>query len=675
MNVSDAKRRIEELRELLQEHNYRYYVLDDPIISDSQYDQWLKELNALEAEHPEWITPDSPTQRVGAEPLPFFEKVEHLSPMLSLGNAFNEQDLREFDERVRKATDHPRISYVCELKIDGLAVSLRYEEGKFVQGSTRGDGVIGEDITQNLKTIRSLPLRLNEPVTLEVRGEAYMPRKAFERLNTERERKGEPLFANPRNAGAGSLRQLDPRLAAERSLDIFLYGIGELKGKTFATHTESLDYLAQCGLKVNPERRTVNQFEEVLDYIAYWSEHRAELGYEIDGIVIKVDDLKLREQMGNTAKSPRWAIAYKFPAEEVSTVLKAIDLNIGRTGVVTPTAILEPVSLAGTTVQRATLHNEDFIRDKEIMIGDHVIIKKAGDIIPEVVSVLKERRTGAEQIFDMPTECPECHSQLVRLEEEVALRCINPQCPAQTREGIIHFVSRGAMNIEGVGEKVVTQLFQHGLVRGVADLYFLKKEDLLSLERMGERSVQNLLTAIEASKENSLERLLFGLGIRFVGSKGARILAEHFKTMDAMLEATEEELIQIEEIGPKVADSVVTYLEKPEVRKMIHRLQEAGVNMEFQGATPLAPEILAEEHLFTGKTIVITGTLERMSRNEAKELLESLGANVTGSVSKKTDYVIAGEKAGSKLDKANKLGVTVLNEEEFVAQLPELVKG
>ncbi|RAL21490.1 NAD-dependent DNA ligase LigA [Thermoflavimicrobium daqui] len=666
MSLTEARERAHELRELINEHNHRYYVLDDPIVSDAQYDNWMKELVRLEEQHPELVTPDSPTQRVGGDPLPFFQKVEHTSPMLSLGNAFNEEDLRDFDERVQKAAQGKPVRYVCELKIDGLAVSLRYVDGFFQLGATRGDGQTGEDITQNLKTIRSLPLRLKQPVTLEVRGEAFMPKKAFERLNQEREQKGEPLFANPRNAGAGSLRQLDPKLAAERSLDIFLYSLDEIAGLEFTTHTESLNFLEELGLKVNPERRTLDQIEDVLEYIAHWREQRPTLAYEIDGIVIKVDDLRLREEMGTTAKSPRWAIAYKFPAEEAETILRDIEVRVGRTGVITPTAILEPVSLAGTTVKRASLHNEDIIREKGMMLGDHVIIKKAGDIIPEVVSVLEQKRTGEEQPYQMPTHCPECESELVRLEGEVALRCINPKCPAQTREGIIHFVSRGAMNIDGLGEKVVTQLFGQDLVRDVADLYYLNRADLLGLERMGEKSVDNLLQAIEASKKNSLERLLFGLGIRFVGAKGAKILAQHFKTMDALLEATEDELLALDEIGPKMASSVLTYMEKPEVKQTIERLKDAGVNMTYLGVTPSKEQ---GDSPFAGKTIVITGTLEQMSRKEASELLESFGAHVTGSVSKKTDILIAGEKAGSKLKKAQELGIQILDEASFLEKL------
>lgn len=673
LKLEEAKKRVLELHDEINEHNHRYYVLDDPAISDAEYDRLMRELMALEEKFPELKTPDSPTQRVGGEPLPYFEKVEHTAPMLSLGNAFDEQDLRDFDERVRKAADRQNVRYVCELKIDGLAVSVKYEDGRFVLGSTRGDGITGEDITQNLKTIRSLPLRINEPLSIEVRGEAYMPRRAFERLNRERAENGEPLFANPRNAAAGSLRQLDPKLAARRTLDLFVYEIGQLEGHTVQTHTEGLQFLETLGFKVNPARQTVESVEEMLAFIEKWGKNRPDLPYEIDGIVIKVDELALRKQMGNTAKSPRWAIAYKFPAEEAVTRLLDITLNVGRTGVVTPTAVLEPVSLAGTTVQRASLHNEDLIREKDIRIHDYVVVKKAGDIIPEVVGVLTEKRTGGEKAFSMPEHCPECGSGLVRLEGEVALRCINPECPAQTREGIIHFVSRGAMNIEGLGEKVVTQLFNHGLVRSVADLYYLEKEDLLQLERMGEKSVQNLLEAIEKSKRNSLERLLFGLGIRFVGAKGAKILAQHFKHMDALMEAGMEELLALDEIGPKMADSVVTYMEKPEVRETINRLKEAGVNMEYKGPGADGEKAVASSPL-AGKTVVITGTLQKMSRKEATDLLESLGANVTGSVSKKTDLLVAGEKAGSKLDKAKKLDVTIWDEETLLSHLPEEVR-
>ena len=666
MDRQEAEKRIAELRREIEEHNYRYYVLDDPVITDAEYDRLMKELIDLEEAFPDLITLDSPTQRVGGEPLPFFEKVEHSVPMLSLGNAFSEEDLMEFDRRIRRTAGLDRVRYVCEPKIDGLAVSLRYENGVFVRGATRGDGQTGEDITQNLRTIRSLPLRLRRPVTLEVRGEAFLPKGEFQRINAQKEKRGEPLFANPRNAAAGSLRQLDSRLAAERALDIFLYGIGWMEGEEVPrTHAESLRFLADLGFKVNPEWRSLERIEDVMAYVEEWRQRRADLGYEIDGVVIKVDDLALREILGTTAKSPRWAIAYKFPAEEAVTILRDIEINVGRTGAVTPTALLDPVTLAGTTVKRASLHNEDIIRNKGILLGDHVIVRKAGDIIPEIVGVLPERRTGEERPYRMPEHCPECNSRLVRLDGEVALRCINPQCPAQTREGIIHFVSRGAMNIEGLGEKVVTQLFQAGLVRSVADLYYLKKEDLLPLERMGEKSVSNLLASIERSKQNSVERLLFGLGIRFVGSKGALILARHFGHLDRIMAADREELESISEIGPKMADSIVTYFAKPEVREVVERLRAAGVNLSYKGPRPEA----TAESPFAGKTVVLTGTLEHFSRKEASERIEALGGKVTGSVSKNTDLLIAGEKAGSKLKKAQELGVRVIDEHTFLEML------
>ena len=665
MKRSEAKNRINELTDLLNEHGYRYYVLDDPIISDEQYDLWMRELIELEEQYPDLVRPDTPTQRVGGEPLPYFAKVEHKTPMLSLSNAFSEEELREFDQRIRKATGRKKIAYVCELKIDGLAVSVRYQEGVFALGATRGDGQTGEDISQNLKTIRSLPLRLKRPDTLEVRGEAYMSKQAFQKLNRTREQNGEPLFANPRNAAAGSLRQLDPKLAAERSLDLFVYSLDQIESdKEFTTHTEVLQYLKELGFKVNPEYQRVEDMESVFAFIEKWTEKRKELPYEIDGIVIKVDDLRLRTQLGATAKSPRWAIAYKFPAERAITVLKEIELNVGRTGVVTPTAILEPVLLAGTTVKRASLHNEEMIKEKGIRLGDHVVVKKAGDIIPEVVEVLVDRRTGDERPFSMPTQCPACSSPLVRLQGEVALRCLNSSCPAQIREGIIHFASRGAMNIEGLGEKVVTQLCHHGLIQNVADLYQLTKEQLVSLDRMGPKSADHLLDAIEKSKQNSLERLLFGLGIRFIGLKGAKILAQHFRSMENLMKAKWEDLIALEEIGPKMAESVIAYFARPENQVIINRLKQAGVNMEFLGATPSA-----SDSILAGKRVVLTGTLQRYSRQEATELLERLGAQVTKTVSRKTDIVIVGERAGSKLKKAQELGLPIWDEETFREKL------
>jgi DNA ligase (NAD+) len=666
METSSTQKRVTELQTLLNQYNYEYHILDKPSVPDAEYDQLLRELIELEEQFPELRTPDSPTQRVGGDVLSMFEKVEHRTPMLSLGNAFNESDLRDFDRKIRQAVGD-KFSYVCELKIDGLAVSLRYEDGLFVQGATRGDGTIGEDITANLKTIKSIPLRLTKPFTMEVRGEAFMPKKSFEQLNLVKEEKGEEPFANPRNAAAGSLRQLDPKIAASRNLDVYLYGVADTGGTGVQSHSGGLDLLDELGFKTNKERKKCETIEQVLEYVEGWVEKRPHLPYDIDGIVIKVDSLAQQEELGTTAKSPRWAIAYKFPAEEVVTILKEIELSVGRTGVVTPTAILEPVRVAGTTVSRASLHNEDLIREKDLKIGDHVVVKKAGDIIPEVVNVLLDRRTGEEKDFNMPTHCPECESDLVRLEEEVALRCINPTCPAQIREGLIHFVSRNAMNIDGLGEKVISQLFQEKLIEKVSDLYKLTSEQLLRLERMGEKSVQNLLAAIEASKANSLEKLLFGLGIRHVGAKAAKTLAQHFGNIDGLMNATYEQLIAINEIGDKMADSIVTYFEQPEVQELIDELKSFHVNMEYKGPKPISIE--NSDSFFSGKTIVLTGKLEKLSRNEAKEKIEALGGNVAGSVSKKTHLVIAGEDAGSKLTKAQDLGIEIWDEDRLVEEL------
>lgn len=666
MNEEHAKERILELRELLEKYNYEYHVLDKPSVPDAEYDQLMKELIELENNHPELHDEHSPTSRVGGAVLDFFEKVEHTVPMLSLGNAFNDQDLRDFDRRVREGVGD-NVTYVAELKIDGLAVSLLYEDGRFVRGATRGDGTIGEDITNNLKTIRSIPFKLKDPVMLEVRGEAFMPKKSFQKLNAHREEEGQELFANPRNAAAGSLRQLDPKIAASRNLDIFLYGVGKLEGHSVDSHDESLTYLNHLGFKTNPEWKKCENIDEVIEFVNGWQEKRPDLPYEIDGIVIKVNSLYQQEELGFTAKNPRWAIAYKFPAEEVVTKLEGIELNVGRTGVVTPTALLQPVLVAGTTVKRASLHNEDLIREKDIKIGDYVVVKKAGDIIPEVVNVITERRTGDEIDFHMPTECPECDSELERLDGEVALRCLNPQCPAQIREGFIHFVSRNAMNIDGLGEKVVAQLFKEKLIDNVADLYKLERDKLLELERMGEKSADNLLAAIDKSKENSLERLLFGLGIRHVGAKAAKTIAQRFETMETLMNASKEQLLEVEEIGEKMADSIQLYFSKPEVKELMEELQSLGVNMTYKG-----PKLVKVEDLdtpFAGKTVVLTGKLSILTRNEAKEKLERLGAKVTGSVSKNTDMLIAGEDAGSKLDKAKKFGIEIWNEQQLVEEL------
>ncbi len=668
MDRIELEKRVEELNHLLHQYAHAYYTLDQPLVSDAVYDQYFQELLAIEKDHPDLRFPDSPTVRVGGEVLEGFGKVTHENPMLSLANAFGEQDLRDFDRRVQEAIGS-NVTYICELKIDGLAVSLRYENGRFVQGATRGDGTVGEDITENLKTIRTVPLRLQEPISLEVRGEAYMPKQSFVRLNEARDLAGEEPFANPRNAAAGSLRQLDPKIAARRNLAVFVYGIGG-DGTEYGvdSHSDALDYAEKLGFYINKSRKRCQTIEEVIRYVEEWTAKRSALDYEIDGIVVKVDGFEDQEQLGFTARSPRWAIAYKFPAEEVTTTLTDVELSVGRTGVVTPTAILDPVLVDGTTVGRASLHNEDLILEKDIRIGDTVIIRKAGDIIPEVVAPIIEERTGDEVPFTMPDNCPECDSELVRLEEEVALRCVNPQCPAQMREAIIHFVSRNAMNIEGIGERVVEQLYRAELVYDVADLYTLEREQLIELERMGEKSVSNLLTAIEQSKENSLEKLLFGLGIRHVGVKAAEILAEEFGTLDALKTADVEKLITIHEIGDKVAESVTTYFANEDVLKVLEKLQNAGLNLKYKG---LAQENLPSDGPFVDKTVVLTGKLYEMTRGEAKKRIEALGGKVTGSVSKNTDLVVAGEAAGSKLTRAEELEILVWDESQLLEALGE----
>lgn len=666
MDRIQAEQRVTELNEQLRGYGHAYYVLDKPAVPDSVYDQLMNELIELETLYPDLIFPDSPTQRVGGTPISNFDKVTHALPMLSLSNVFNEEDIRDFDRRVRSGAGD-NIEYVCELKIDGLAVSLIYENGQFVRGATRGDGRVGEDITVNLRTVRTIPLKLRKSESLEVRGEVFMPKKSFHALNAERGERGEELFANPRNAAAGSLRQLDPKIAASRNLDVFIYGIGgDAESHGLSEHEETLQFIEALGFKTNNERQVCRSVEEVLAYIEKWTEQRADLSYEIDGIVIKVNRYLQQQELGFTAKSPKWATAYKFPAEEVMTTVRDIELSVGRTGVVTPTAILDPVSVAGTTVQRASLHNEDLIREKDIRIGDKVIIRKAGDIIPEVVSALVEQRTGDELPFEMPENCPACGSELIRIEGEVALRCVNPQCPAQITEGLIHFVSRNAMNIEGLGEKVIEQLYREGLIADISDIYKLTKEQLLNLERMGEKSASNLIAAIDASRSNSMERLLFGLGIRHVGERGARILSEHFGSIEKLMTATFDELINIHEIGGKMADSIVAYFETEEVQQLMQRLAEANVNLTYTGT-----RVRVEEgaNAFAGKKIVLTGKLEKLTRGEAQSQIEALGGKVSGSVSKKTDLVIAGEEAGSKLAKALELKVDVWNEERLIEEL------
>ncbi|BCJ87129.1 NAD-dependent DNA ligase LigA [Effusibacillus dendaii] len=668
MTQEQAAARAEELRSIIKTYDYQYYVLDQPTVSDVEYDQLMRELISLEEQFPELVTVDSPTQRVGGGVLEGFEKVAHRVPMLSLANAFQAEDLRDFDRRIKSIVPNESVDYVAELKIDGLAVSLVYENGVFVRGATRGDGEIGEDITSNLKTIKSLPLTLPQPISIEVRGEAYLPKKEFERINREREAAAEPLFANPRNAAAGSLRQLDPKIVARRNLSIFTYAIGWVEGVDIPTHAAGLELLSEFGFKVNNETRVLPDIESVIEFVNSWTgERRAALPYEIDGIVIKVNQSNLYPRLGTTAKSPRWAIAYKFAAEQAETTLRDIIVSVGRTGAVTPTAILDPVRLAGTTVSRATLHNEDRIRELDVQIGDTVVVQKAGDIIPEIVRVVTEKRDGSERPFQMPTHCPECDAELVRLQGEVALRCINPQCPAHNRESIIHFVSRDAMNIDGLGEQIVTQLFEQGLVQDPSDLYYLTMDQLLPLERMGQKSAENLLASIARSKENSVERLIFGLGIRFVGEKAAKLLAGHFGTLDRLMQADIEELVTVPEIGIKMADSIKQFFNQEDTLEVIEKLRRAGVNFNYH-----RPVITASDNSpFAGKTFVLTGTLEAMDRKEAGRLIEQFGGKVTGSVSKNTDFVVAGEKAGSKLDKARELGVQIADEQTLLGWLRE----
>lgn len=664
--MEHVEARMKELHELLHDYGHAYYVLDEPLVSDAIYDQYMRELMELEEQHPSLILPDSPTQRVGGKPLDGFQKVRHRTPMLSLSNAFSEQNLREFDRRIKELVDSD-YRYVCELKIDGLAVSLLYEDGKLVRGATRGDGTTGEDITANIRTIRAVPLRLKESVTLEVRGEAYMPKASFQALNGLRQEQELELFANPRNAAAGSLRQLDPKIAASRQLSVFIYGLGNPEELGIQSHSEALDYLNKLGFSMNRETKVCETIEDVQAFIEEWTAKRNDLPYEIDGIVIKVDRYDQQEELGFTAKSPRFATAYKFPAEEVVTELLDIEWTVGRTGVVTPTAILQAVQVAGTTVRRASLHNVDLIQQKDVRIGDRVIVRKAGDIIPEVVAVLENERKESAVPYEMPTNCPVCDSELVRIEEEVALRCVNPACPAQITEGIRHFASRNAMNIDGLGEKVVEQLFQNQLIHDVADLYSLTVEQLIELERMGTKSAENLVRAIAVTKENSLEKVLFGLGIRHIGEKAARLLAEEFGDIDQLMLATREQLTAVHEIGDKMADSLVTYFEQPESQQLVTKLKDAGLVLQYLGRR-IDKEALADNPLF-GKTVVLTGKLEQMGRNEAKEKLLEKGAKVAGSVSKKTDLVIAGEDAGSKLEKATELGIEVWTEQQMMDAL------
>ncbi len=661
MNI---EKEILELRKTIEEHNHSYYVLDNPTISDFEYDALMQKLIRLEEENPDLSDPNSPTKRVGGAVLEGFDEVVHSVQMQSLGDVFSYDELMEFDSRVKQGLGEQKFEYVVEMKIDGLSVSLEYENGKFLRGSTRGDGFVGEDITENLKTIKSIPLTIDtDAELLEVRGEVYMPRKSFETVNREKSQNGEPTFANPRNAAAGSLRQLDSRIAAKRGLDVIIFNIQQVTGKELSTHSDGFEWLKSLGFKVSPVRSVCNSMEDAYLEILRIGENRKDLPFDIDGAVVKVNSLAQREALGSTSKVPKWAVAYKFPAEQQETTVEDIIVQIGRTGVVTPNAVLTPVQIAGSTVSRATLHNQDFIEAKDIRIGDRVLVQKAGDIIPEVVSVLKEKRKGNETEFKMPTHCPACGEELFREEGEAALRCLSSNCPAQRLRSIIHFASKSAMDIEGLGDAVVEQLIDAGLVKTSADLFYLEFEQLIQLERFGEKSAQNLLNAIEKAKENPLDRLLCGLGIRLIGSRGAKAIARHFGSLDNIMSATVDEVSSIDDIGEKMAESLVHYFAEPETVELIERLKLAGVNLEAED-TPQGGAL-------EGKTFVLTGTLPTLKRSEAQKLIEDNGGKVSGSVSKKTDFVVAGEEAGSKLDKAQSLGVAVITEEELLRMINE----
>ncbi len=659
-SLTAAAQAIEELKKTLHYHSHRYYVLDSPEVSDAEYDRLLRQLIDMETAYPSLITPDSPSQRVGGAPAAGFERVAHLTPMFSLGNAFSAAELKSFDARVRSGLDGANVEYVVELKIDGLAMNLVYENGRLARGATRGDGTYGEDVTTNIRTIRSVPLALHAaggvPPLLEVRGEVYLPRSEFDRLNKLRENAGEALMANPRNAAAGSIRQLDPKITAERALAIFMHGLGTEEGLGVATHSAMLEKLQALGFKINPHYRLFTNIDEVADYCESWSEKRVDLPYDIDGLVIKVNNLASQRALGTTAKDPRWAIAYKFPAEQATTIVEDIFVRVGRTGALTPTAVLRPVRLAGSTVSRATLHNADYIEEKDIRIGDTVIVHKAGEIIPEVVSVVLNRRTGSEVPFVMPSACPECNQPIMREPGEVAHKCVNPRCPALLREGLIHFVSRDAMNIDGLGPAVITSLLAAGLVQDAADLYSLQPGALAALDRMGDKSAQNLVAAIDDSKKAGLARALFALGIRYVGAKASAILARRYGDIDSLAGASAEELMTIDEIGPKIAESAASYFADPANLAYIEKLKAAGLK--------LTEEMQAVSQELAGKTFVLTGTLS-MARKEAEELITACGGKVASAVSKKTSYVVAGAEAGSKLEKAQALGITVLDEEQF----------
>lgn len=674
MEKEAVKNRLDDLRKKIHYHNYRYYVLDEPEISDAEYDRLFQELEVLERKHPELVTPDSPTQRIGAKPLEEFGTYEHSIPMLSLNSVTTEDEVRDFDERVRRMLGNEEIEYVVEPKIDGLAMELRYENGIFTVGSTRGDGKTGENITQNLRTIKTIPLRIfsdsdsDDRVSaslLEVRGEVFIPVSKFKALNAELGKRGEKMFANPRNAAAGSVRQLDQRVTASRPLDFFAYGVGRAEGKAFSAQWEVLDYLRKIGFRVSPLIRRFKDIRDVIRYHDEVKEERDDLDYEIDGIVVKVNSIAQQDKLGVISRSPRWALAYKFPAREEFTRVNDIVVQVGRTGALTPVAVLEPVQIAGVTVSRATLHNEDELRRKDVRIGDTVVVERAGDVIPEVVSVIKSRRTGVEKEFRMPDRCPVCGADVLKVGPIV--RCIGVSCSAQLKERIKHFASLRALNIEGLGEKVIEQLVDRKMVSDAADLFLLTNSDLMKLERMGDKSTQNILTALEKSKHTSFSRLLHALGIRHVGEHTASLLADNFYDMEALRTARYDDLIRIPEIGPEVAKSILLFFEQESTNEMLEKLERAGVRYE-KGEVRGAEEA---EKILEGKTFIFTGRIS-MPREEAKSIVERLGGNVASSVSKKTDYVVAGEEPGSKLAKAEKLGVTIIDEGEFKEMVKEI---
>ena len=661
----DVKQRIDYLVDIINEANYNYHVLDNPTITDQEYDKYLRELYTLEEKYPDLVREDSPTQKIGGEVIDDFKKITHDKPMMSLSNVFNEEEVRLFDERIKKEGIIPE--YVCELKIDGLSVSLKYKNGKFVSAATRGDGITGEDITHNAKTIKTIPLKLKENIDIEVRGEIYMSKKTLDELNKERAKNNEPLLKNARNAAAGSIRQLDSKIAAKRNLDTFIYHLPNPEDFGIKTHYEALEFMKNLGFKTNPNNKIVGSIDEVIDFIKEKTKIRDTLPYDIDGIVIKVNNIKEQLDLGFTARYPKWATAYKFPAELVYTKLKDIIFTVGRTGQVTPNAILEPVIVMGSLISKTTLHNEDYVKDKEIMIGDTVAIKKAGDVIPEVVSVLKERRNGTEIPFEMAKTCPICGSALIRKETESAYYCHNPKCDAKHIEGLIHYAGRNAMNIEGFGDSITEDFYNMGYLKRVYDYYTLYKykDELMSLEGFGEKSIIKLLSSIEKSKKNSLERLLFALGIRHVGAKTAKILARHYKDIDSLMTATYDELSKLNDIGDIIAQSVVNYFKDEQNLEIINKLKEYHVNMKY------LLDDSKETADFSGKTFVLTGSLSQITREEATTLIENLGGKVSGSVSSKTNVVIVGEAPGSKYDKALSLGITIWQEEEFLEKIKE----